>query len=526
MEEKGEDDGATAIVGESDGRLQQPVSVGARETEIRRDIVDRWASVRSQGCSGALLRVCPSTSDQRCDGDRRYRYSCSIHHAAVPGAILSKVYTRNQSTASHRDLKFNLLLALVLVSPLHQTADAQHQGFSQPVDISAQAVGVSTRVSPALHGRALTEGYLTQPAIMVEITPWADALSLKATLNFEGATIERGELTPGIYGEGYIDRRHPHTYLHELVITSVRRFGTSGVNGVSLTLGKGFAPFGTDDPMARPFEKYAINHHLAQILERVVAVGALRAGRLIFEAGAFNGDEPTSPGDTPDRKRYWDSWSGRVSFVPWPQGELQTSYARVKSPENSTGGGADQRKQSASIRLEDAQHSGYALFEWARTGDYVGSARVFTFTSFLAETWARYDRLSGALRIERTDRPDEQRLADEFRAPVPATDLSISGRSRWTIITARLAVSLLNAKSFTIEPFVEVARARVSPTLKPSGFDPLQFYGSSRIWSVSAGAKLALGMSHMRMGRYGVAIAQERKMESGGMQMDHVHPPK
>jgi hypothetical protein len=420
-------------------------------------------------------------------------------------------------------LKFNLLLALVLVSPVPLTANAQHHSFSDAVEVSAQAIVVATRVSPALHGRALTEGYLTQPAIMAQFAPWGEALSLKTTFNFEGATIERGELTPGIYGEGYIDRRHPHTYLHELVLTSARRFGANGVNGVSFAIGKGFAPFGTDDPMARLFEKYPMNHHLAQILERAIAVGALRAGRLIFEAGAFNGDEPTSAGDNPNRKRYWDSWSGRVSFVPWPQGELQTSYARVKSPENSTGGGADQRKQSASIRLEDAQHSGYALFEWARTADYVGSARVFTFTSFLAETWARYDRLSGGLRIERTDRPDEQRLANEFRVPVPATDLSISGRSRWTIITARLAGSILNAKSITIEPFVEVARARVSPTLKPSGFDPRQFYGSSRIWSFSAGAKLSLGMSHMRMGRYGVAIPQERKMEMGGMQMDHVH---
>jgi hypothetical protein len=423
-------------------------------------------------------------------------------------------------------LKFNLLLALVLASPVHLTAGAQHQGSSDPVDIGAQAIGVATRVSPAIHGRTLSEGYLTQPAIMAALAPWGDAVSLKATLNFEGATIDRGELTPGIFGEGYVDRRHPHTYLHELMLTSVRRFGSNGVNGISLAIGKGFAPFGTDDPMARPFEKYPINHHLAQILERAVAVGAVRAGRWIFEAGAFNGDEPTSPGDTPNRKRYWDSWSGRVSFVPWRQAELQTSYARVKSPENAVGGGADQRKQSASIRLEDAQHSGYALFEWARTGDYVGSTRVFTFSSFLAETWARYDRLNGALRIERTDRPDEQRLADEFRAPVPATDLSISGRSRWTIVTARFAVSLLDARFLSIEPFVEVARARVSPTFKPSGFDPRQFYGSSRIWSVSAGARLAFGMSRMRMGRYGVAATQEPKMDMAGMQMGHVHTPK
>jgi hypothetical protein len=398
-------------------------------------------------------------------------------------------------------------------------AQSSHVGGG--ASIGAQAVGVVTRVAPAIHGRSLTEGYLSQPAVMAVFAPWGDLLSLKTTLNLEGATIERGELTPGIYGEGYIDRRHPHTYLHELLLTTAHRFG-EGERGVSAAIGKGFAPFGTDDPMARPFEKYPINHHLAQILERAVGIGAVRAGPWIVEAGAFNGDEPTSPGDAPDRKRYWDSWSARLTFVPWPQGEFQTSYARVKSPENPSGQGADQRKQSASIRLEDAQRSGYALLEWARTGDYVGSTRSFTFTSLLAETWTRYDRISGGLRIERTDRPDEARLVEEFRTPVPATDLSIAGRSRWTIITAGIAADLLATTSLTVIPFAEVARARASPTLRPSGFDPRQFYGADRIWSVSLGLRLAFGMSHMRMGRYGVAAVGPPEMKMAGMNMDHM----
>ena len=33
----------------------------------------------------------------------------------------------------------------------------------------------------------------------------------------------------------------------------------------SLSAGKGFAPFGTDDPMSRPIFRYPVNHHLAQI---------------------------------------------------------------------------------------------------------------------------------------------------------------------------------------------------------------------------------------------------------------------
>ena len=353
---------------------------------------------------------------------------------------------------------------------------------------------------------------------MAELNPWRDLLSLKATLNFEGLTIKRGELTPGIYGEGYIDRRHPHTYLHELMLVSTKRFGADQSNAFSLSAGKGFAAFGTDDPMARPFEKYPINHHLAQILERAVAIGALHISDFTFEASSFNGDEPTGPGDVPNRDRYWDSWSTRVTYVPWTQAEMQASYARVKSPENPAGGGADQRKQSASIRLEDKQHSGYALLEWARTADYAGSTQTFAYTSLLAEAWAKYDQVNGAIRLERTDRPDEQRLLDEFRSPVPPTDLSISGRSRWTIITARAAVAV-PTKRVSFEPFAEVARARVAPTLQPAGFDPRAFYGSSTIWSLSAGMKIAIGMEHMRMGRYGAAVSPRTMQEMRGMNM-------
>lgn len=388
--------------------------------------------------------------------------------------------------------------------------------------VGAQAIGVVTRVSPAVHDRAFTEGYLTQPAVMLDLNPWRDLLSMKATLNLEGLTIKRGELTPGIYGEGYVDRRHPHTYLHELMLVSMTRFGGERSNAISLAVGKGFAAFGTDDPMARPIEKYPINHHLSQILERAVAVGALRVSDFVLEASSFNGDEPTGPGDVPNQNRYWDSWSARVSYTPWTQAELQTSYARVKSPENPAGGGADQRKHSASIRLEDNQHSGYALVEWARTNDYAGSDQIFAFTSMLAETWAKYQRVNGAIRIERTERPDEQRLLNEFRSPVPPTDLSISGRSRWTILTARAAVEL-STNRISYEPFAEVARARVAPTLQPAGFDPRTFYGSSTIWSLSAGMKIGFGMEHMRMGRYGAAISARPSESMRGMNMPQSH---
>ena len=106
-----------------------------------------------------------------------------------------------------------LLAPLALVEFPALTASAQGgQHASGVFEIGAQAIGVATRESPAIDGRTLAEGYLTQPMIMAQLDPWSGLLSLKGTLDFEGATIKRGELNAGIYGEGYIDRRHPHTY--------------------------------------------------------------------------------------------------------------------------------------------------------------------------------------------------------------------------------------------------------------------------------------------------------------------------
>jgi hypothetical protein len=387
------------------------------------------------------------------------------------------------------------------------------RGQNAQLEVGAQATGLVTRESPAVAGRDLTEGYLTQPLIMAQLGLWSGALALKGTVDLEGLTMKRGELNAGIAGEGYIDRRHPHTYLHELVATAEREFGGTAV---SLTAGKGFAPFGTDDPMSRPFEKYPINHHLAQILERAVGIGAVRAGRLIVEGGLFNGDEPESAGDHPNRARYWDSWSTRVTFLPFSQGEIQGSYARVKSPEVARGGGTDQRKQSASIRLEDAQHSGYGLLEWAHTGEYAGGIKTLGFTSVLAETWAKYEDLNGAIRLERSERPDEARLPDPFRTAQPA---SLLGRSLWTILTVRLAASLPTIAGLSLEPFAEIARIHVAENQTPAAFDPRQFYGSSRIWSMSLGAKLSFGMAHMRMGRYGAGSTESSRMKMDGMDM-------
>lgn len=385
----------------------------------------------------------------------------------------------------------------------------QHVDSARRIAAGAHAIGVVTRQSPALAGSALTEGYVTQPTFTAHASGWNGALTVQGMLSLEGLTMERGELNPGIVGEGYIDRRHPHTYLHELTATLDHHVGSFRASG---TVGKGFAPFGTDDPMVRPFEKYPINHHLAQILERIVAVAAVRGGPLIIEAGLFNGDEPESPGDAPNHSRLWDSWAARITLTPFQGVEVQSSHARVRSPENARGGGPDDRKWSASMRFEDSSRTRYALVEWARTGHHVPSSPTFEFNSLLMEGAGSFSRFAAAFRLERTERPDEERLSDPFRTAVPGNDFSILGRSRWSIASARISAPLAPARNLRLDPFIELAHLRVTETLTPSGFNPTQFYGSDRIWTLSLGVRLGLGMAHARMGRYGAAIPGERGM--------------
>ena len=98
-----------------------------------------------------------------------------------------------------------------------------------------------------------TELYATQPAVMFNVESRRSTVVLRTTLNFEGITQPDGELTFGGWGEGFIDRRHPHTFMHEAMLSVNIRDVEGGA--LSLSAGRGFAPYGTDDPMARPVVK-------------------------------------------------------------------------------------------------------------------------------------------------------------------------------------------------------------------------------------------------------------------------------
>lgn len=407
------------------------------------------------------------------------------------------------------------VLALLLCST--SAAGAQHVHGDTTTSLrptaawGAYAIGVVTSVRPGIGGRDLMEGYLTQPTLMAHAALPSGWLRVDGMFSLEGLTLERGELGTGMFGEGYVDRRHPHTYLHELVATAD---GTYAGVRASLSAGKGFAPFGTDDPMSRPFVKYPTNHHYAQILERALVAMALRRSGFGFEAGIFNGDEPIAPSDGPELSRLGDSWAARVSAFPFEGAELQVSHARVESPELETGGGLDQRKWSASARFDRLRGGTrrYALVEWARTEDLEHGVRAFRFGSALAEAAHSAAAWTAGVRLERTTRPEEERSANPFRSQRPHHDFNILGITRFTIATATVGRPVVLRRRSVLHSFIEVARVSAEQVVDASAFVPRDFYGSHRIWNLTAGVRVQAGRVHTGMGRYGAALPQSHSM--------------
>jgi hypothetical protein len=354
----------------------------------------------------------------------------------------------------------------------------------------AQAIPALSQTNVVPGHRSLGEARVLLPVAMLHAAALAGRLRLVATANFEKYTILHGELAPGNWGESFEDRRHPHTLVHELMLIG-------GGPGAFVAVGKGFVPFGTDDPMARPAVMFPVNHHLSQILERAVAMAGVRVRWAALEGALFNGDEPLSPGSWPAWDRFGDSWAVRLTLTPLAGLETQASYAWVHSPENRPGAGPDDRKASVSTRYERGRW--YGEIEWARTATADG---FFVFHSVLAEGAVALPRHRPYVRIERSDRPEEERLfASRFRTLRPLFENSILGITRWTVLTAGDALDLRLGR-LRYAPFVEGAWIGIA---KVGGgvFDPATFYGRERGASVTLGIRLAIGMSMHRMGRYG-----------------------
>lgn len=375
---------------------------------------------------------------------------------------------------------------VVLWSILAGRAEAQHV----TAEWGVQAIPALTGTNVVPGGRSLAELRVVQPAAMLHAAALGGRLRLVATVDFEKYTIPHGELSPGSWGESFEDRRHPHTLVHELMLVG-------GGRRLFAAAGKGFVPFGTDDPMSRPAVHFPVNHHLSQILERAVLLAGVRAGPAMLEASLFNGDEPVSPGSWPAWDRFGDSWSVRLSVSPIAGLDAQGSYAWVKSPEDRGGAAPADRKVSASARWERGRW--YGEVEWARTAT---ADRAFVFHSALAEGAVTLGRHRPYVRLERSDRPEEERLfSSRFRTRRPLLDNSILGITRWTVLTGGEAVDLRwGALRYT--PFVEaswIGIARVGGGV----FDPKLFFGRTSGAALTLGVRLATGMRTHRMGRYG-----------------------
>lgn len=387
-------------------------------------------------------------------------------------------------------------------------------GAAQRVVVAwgARAIPTFTGTNVVPRGGSLGELRIVQPVAMLHAGAFGDRLRLLATADLEKYTILHGELAPGDWGESFEDRRHPHTVVHELMLVAPDLLGRlDGSAAVFVAAGKGFVPFGTDDPMVRPTVRFPVNHHLSQILERAVAIAGVRAGPVTLEGALFNGDEPVSTGSWPAWDRFGDSWAARLTVNPVAGLELQGSYAWVKSPENRPGNGLDDAKTSMSARWQRGPL--YALLEWARTSV---SHDVFVYHSLLAEAARARGRHRPYVRLERTERPEETRRFESFfRTVRPIFENSILGITRWTILTAGDGFDL-TAGPVRFTPFGEVSYIGIA---KVGGgvFDPATFYGRERGMAVSIGVRLGSGMEMPRMGRYAPEFGP-----SHGMPMDHI----
>ena len=285
----------------------------------------------------------------------------------------------------------------------------------------------------------------------------------------------------------------------------------SGVATLFAAAGKGFVPFGTDDPMSRPPIRFPVNHHLSQILERAVAIAGVRAGTVTLEAALFNGDEPVSPQSWPSLSRFGDSWASRVTLRPRDGLDLQGSYAFVNSPENRPGAGPGDVHWSASGRWE--RGPAYALLEWARTSVSDG---VFIYHSVLAEAAVSRGRHRAYVRAERTERPEEERMFDNFfRIVRPVFDNSVLGVTRWTILTIGDAFTAKRMGTVQLSSFAEASAIWIA---KVGGgvFDPSTFYGGERGFALTVGVRLSAGMRMPRMGQYSSPMESHETMMHHG----------
>ena len=351
--------------------------------------------------------------------------------------------------------------------------------------------------------------YLTQPAVMVNLASPGARIVLRTTLNFEAWSQPDGELTYGGWGEGFIDKRHPHTLLHEAMLT-YNAWQAPGRGSFSLSAGKGFAPYGTDDPMSRPVAKFPTNHHLSQVLERytINALYLTRTG-LSLEAGLFSGGEPDGPYDFSNIESFGNSFSVRAiqrlgsGSGPAAAWEVSGSYARVKEVHHESP--TVTHLLNAAVRHHQRHRAAdvYALLEASQSEVAGPTAGYRALVGEMQLGLGKARRHQPYLRVEWSTRPEYQRDG------LPGTEgfyrydhdhAEMLGASEWLIPTVGYGAEL-GRFPITVAPFLEVQYNHVRQAR--GAVDPKSLFGRADFWSATAGFRLQLGGARMRMGSYG-----------------------
>ncbi|HSJ24267.1 MAG TPA: hypothetical protein VK929_06350 [Longimicrobiales bacterium] len=361
-----------------------------------------------------------------------------------------------------------------------------------------------------------TEFYLNQPVIMFNVESPGSRVTLRTTLNFEGITQADGELTFGGWGEGFIDKRHPHTLLHEAVLSA--NFGNVAGGAASISAGKGFAPYGTDDPMSRPVAKFPTNHHLSQILERFLVSAAWLRDGFSLEAGVFGGNEPTGPYDFSNIESFGNSFSGRVAYRfggddvrPW---EASASFGHVVEEHHGTD--YTTRLVNAALRHEASYGFGglYGLLEASRSMPAADDDDGYW--SVLGEAQLHRGGHRPYARVEVATRPEYAREGAVgtdgfFRYD---HDSHAIGATRWFIGTVGYGYDATRLP-YSVRPFVEVQYNNV--VNERGGIAAQELFGTNNFFGLTAGFRLFVGGGPMRMGAYGVLDA----MTAHGGMTDH-----
>jgi hypothetical protein len=301
---------------------------------------------------------------------------------------------------------------------------------------------------------------------------------------------------------------------------------------LSLSVGKGFAPYGTDDPMSRPVVKFPTNHHLSQVLERfTLNAQYLAPSGLSLEAGLFSGGEPTGPYDFSNIESFGNSFAVRATqrlgagVGPSAAWELSASYARIKEVHHATA--SVTHLVNAAVRHQQSYRGAdvYGLVEASRS-EVAGAASGYR--ALLAEAQlglGRSRRHQPYLRVEWSTRPEYARAglpgtADFYRYDHDHAE--VLGATEWLIPTVGYSAELGRFPA-TVAPFLEVQYNRVRTAR--GAIDPRSLFGRDAFWSVSSGFRVQLGGSRMRMGSYGALDPMTAAMRParGSAMAHHAH---